>query len=119
MGCANCFELRKWLKDESSGCVCHACTVNEDYADNGTSCAMCREMRRERQTRTNWCGTLSQPEPRESRSDHLLLHSWDFHDVLCRLDSRKKKKQAALFSQVPAQRRSPSVNFDTTTKVPG
>ena len=39
-------------------------------------------------TGTNWCGTMPQPEPREFRTDHLLLHSWDFHDVLCRLHSR-------------------------------
>ena len=35
-----------------------------------------------KQTRTNWCGTLPQPELLEFRSDHLFLHSTTFCVVL-------------------------------------
>ena len=89
MGCANCFELRKRLKDESSGCVCHACTVNEDYT--GRRDKLCNVQgsthRPTTQDELVW-NIATNREPREFRSDHLLLHSWDLHDVLSRLDSR-------------------------------
>ena len=68
----------------------------ETNTDNVTGCATCREMRREK-TRLIavhmklfstspdlriWCGFLPLPERRE-----FLLHSWDFQDVLRRLDN--------------------------------
>ena len=42
--------------------------------------------------RARRCAEKNKPAPREFRSDHLLLHCWDFHDVLCRLDNRTINK---------------------------
>ena len=70
----------------------------ETDTDNGTSCARCAE-----KNKMNCCSheTLlhrsltcdSGVDPCHHLnlgnflSDHQLLHSWDFHDVLCRHDS--------------------------------
>ena len=67
----------------------HACTVNEDNTDNGTSCARCTGRSAEKKQTRRTAG-VEHCHNLNLMSDHLLLHSWDFHDVLCRLGSRMK-----------------------------
>ena len=65
--------------------------VNRDFTDNGTSCATCREMRREKQDELLSHETLLVHSCHHLNfgnflSDHQLLHSWDF--PRCSVSSR-------------------------------
>ena len=76
----------------------------ETNTDNGTSCAMCRQGDAQRKKNEYSCShEASSPQVLTCElgvdsshylnlgnflSDHQLLHSWDFHDVLCRLGNR-------------------------------
>ena len=81
------------------------------------------------------CGSLPPPEPREVSggffhnpnlgnvlSDHQLLHSWDFHDSLCRLDSHViwdvfSIDKRSTCSQRPQTRRRPVVPRSSARRV--
>ena len=102
------FRVEKGLKrmshqDES---IMHALST-ETNTDNGTCCATYRKMRREQQDEMLLTGN-SFPRLltcvsgvdlchhlylKNFLSDHQLLHSWDFHHVLCRFDKRMDRER--------------------------